>query len=152
MFDSLWPHGLQYARLPCPSPAPGACSNSCPLSQWHHPTISFLPRSKRLFMSWLQSLSAVILEPKKIKSVIVSVVSPSVCYEVMGRDAVVLVFWMLSFKPAFSFSFFTFIKKLFSSSSLWHYCGIICISEVIDISPTILIPACASSSLAFRMM
>ena len=45
--DSLWPHGLQHARLPCLSPSPRACSNSCPLSQWCHPTISssfpFLP-------------------------------------------------------------------------------------------------------------
>ena len=40
MSDSLWPHGLQRARLPCPSPTPGACPNSCPLSQWCHPTIS----------------------------------------------------------------------------------------------------------------
>ena len=40
MSDSLWPHGLQHARLPCPSPTPGACSNSCPLSRWCHPTIS----------------------------------------------------------------------------------------------------------------
>ena len=40
MSDSLCPHGLQHARLPCPSPTPGACSNSCPLSQWCHPTIS----------------------------------------------------------------------------------------------------------------
>ena len=46
--------------------------------------IAFLPRSKHLLISWLQSLSAVILEPKKIKSVTVSAVSPSVCYEVMG--------------------------------------------------------------------
>ena len=38
--DSLWPHGLQHARLPCSSPTPGACSNSCPLNQWCHPTIS----------------------------------------------------------------------------------------------------------------
>ena len=38
--DSLWPHGLQHARLPCPSPTPGACSNSCPWNQWCHPTIS----------------------------------------------------------------------------------------------------------------
>ena len=38
--DSLWPHGLQHARPPCPSPTPEACSNSCPLSQWCHPTIS----------------------------------------------------------------------------------------------------------------
>ena len=40
MSDSLWPHGLQHARLPCPLPTPGACSNSCPSSQWYHPTIS----------------------------------------------------------------------------------------------------------------
>ena len=40
MLDSLWPHGLQHARLPCPSPSPGVCSNSCPLSWWYHPTTS----------------------------------------------------------------------------------------------------------------
>ena len=40
MSDSLWPHGLQHTRLPCPSPTPGACSNSCPPSRWCHPTIS----------------------------------------------------------------------------------------------------------------
>ena len=40
MSDYLWPHGLQHTRLPCPSSTPGACSNSCPLSQWCHPTIS----------------------------------------------------------------------------------------------------------------
>ena len=40
LFDSLWPHGLQHARLPCPSPIPGACSNSCPSSWWCHPSIS----------------------------------------------------------------------------------------------------------------
>ena len=54
--------------------------------------ITFLSRSKRLFISWLQSLSAVILEPKKIKSVTVSTVSPSICHEVMGPDAKILVF------------------------------------------------------------
>ena len=54
--------------------------------------ITFLPRSKRLLISWLQSSSAMILEPLKIKSVTVSIVSPSVCHEVMGPDAVVLVF------------------------------------------------------------
>ena len=52
----------------------------------------FLPRSKRLLISWLQSASAVILEPKKIKYLTVSIVSPSVCHEVMGLDAVILVF------------------------------------------------------------
>ena len=54
--------------------------------------IAFLPRSKRLLISWLQSSSAVILEPKKIKSVTVSIVSPSICHEMMGLDAMILVF------------------------------------------------------------
>ena len=54
--------------------------------------ITFLPRSKHLFISWLQSPSAVILESKKIKSVTVSTVSQSICYEVMGPDALILVF------------------------------------------------------------
>ena len=54
--------------------------------------IAFLPRSKCLLISWLQSTSAVILEPKKIKSVSVSIVSPSICHEVMGPDAMILVF------------------------------------------------------------
>ena len=54
--------------------------------------ITFLPRSKRLLASWLQSPSAVILEPKKVKSVTVSTVSPSICHEVMGPDAMILVF------------------------------------------------------------
>ena len=71
--------------------------------------ITFLPRSKRLLISWLQSPSAVILEAKKIKS---NTVSPSICYEVMGPDARILVFWMFSFKPIFSLSCFTFIKRL----------------------------------------
>ena len=79
--------------------------------------IAFLPRSKNLLISWLQSPSAVILEPK-IKSVTVSIVSPSICREVMGPDAMILVFWMC-FKPTFSLSSFTFIKRLFSSSSLF---------------------------------
>ena len=54
--------------------------------------IVFLPRSKRLLISWLQSPSAVILEPKKIKSVTVSIVAPAICHEVMGLDAMILVF------------------------------------------------------------
>ena len=54
--------------------------------------ITFLPRSKRLLISWLQSPSAVILEPRKIKSATVSTVSPSICYEVMRPDAMILVF------------------------------------------------------------
>ena len=53
--DSLWPHWLQHSRLPCPSPSPRVCSNSCPLSQWCHPTFSV---SVILFFSCLQSLPA----------------------------------------------------------------------------------------------
>jgi len=63
--------------------------------------IAFLPRSKCLLISWLQSLSAVILEPKKVKSVTVSI---SICHEVMGLDPMILVFWMLNFKTGFSLS------------------------------------------------
>ena len=251
--DPLWPHGLQHVRLPCPSQTPQACSNSCPLSWWCHPTIlschpllllpsifpsirifsnesvlcirwpkywgfnfsispsneysrlipfrinwfdlfavqgtlksllqhnsskasilwcsaffmvqlshpnmttgktiallrwsfvrkhrvgqdwsdlamslfinmvssfviAFLPRSKSLLISWLKSQSAVILEPPKIKSVTVSIVSPSICHEVMGPDAMMLVFRMLSFKQTFSLSSFTFIKRLCSPSLLF---------------------------------
>ena len=165
--DSLRPCGLQHARLPCPSPTPGTCSNSCPLSWWCHSTISssvipfsscpqslpasesfpkvsilhhsafftvqllhpyittgktialtrwtfvgkvmsllfnmlsrllktFLSRSECRLISWLQSPSAVILEPT------VCIVSPSISHEVMGPDAMILVFWMLGFKPTFS--------------------------------------------------
>ena len=63
--------------------------------------IAFLPRNKRLLISWLQYPSAVILEPPKIKSATVSTVSPSISHKVMGPDAMILVFWMLSFKPTF---------------------------------------------------
>ena len=241
MSYSWQPHGLQHARLPCPSPSPGACSNSRPLSQWCHPTISssiipfssclqsfpelgsfpmsqffasggqsigdsasapiftmniqdwfpfgltslislqskessprvfsksllqhhsskasilrysaffmvqlshpymttgktialtrqtftgkvmsafymlsrlfitFLPRSKRLLISWLQSPSAVIFEPPKIKFATVCTVSPPIWYEVMGPDAMIFILWMLSFKPTFALSTFTFIKRL----------------------------------------
>ena len=61
--------------------------------------ITFLPRNKHLLISWLQSPSAVILEPQKINSATVSTVSPSICHEVMGPDAMIFIFWMLSFKP-----------------------------------------------------
>ena len=115
-------------------------------------TASF-PWSKPLLISWLQSLSAVILESKKIISVTVSTFPPSIYYDMMGPVAMILVFWMLSFKPAFSFSSFTFIKRFFSSSSL---------SAIRVVSSTylrllifllaILIPAFKSSSLAFQIM
>ena len=80
--------------------------------------ITFRPRSKHLFISWLQLPSAMILEPQKIKSATISTVSPSICHEVVGPDAMIFVFWMLSFKPTFSLSSLTFIKRLFSSSLL----------------------------------
>ena len=269
--DSLWPHGLQHARPPCPSPTPRVYTNSCPLGQWCHPIISssvvpfssphqsfpalgslqmsqffasggqsigvsasasvlpmniqdwfplgwtcwislqskglskvfsnttiqkhqffssalfivqlshpymtmgktialtrwtfvgivmslllnmlsrlviaFLPRSKRLLISWLQSPSAVILESPKVKSVTVSILSPSICHEVMGLDAMISVFWMLSLKPAFSLSSFNFIKRLFSASSLsaLRVVSSACLRLLVFL-PAILIPACASSS------
>ena len=68
--------------------------------------ITFLPGSKCLLISWLQSPSAVILEPKEIKSVTVSTFYPSICHEVMGPDAIILVFWMLSFKQLFMLHFY----------------------------------------------
>ena len=99
--------------------------------------ITFLPRSKCLLISWLQSPSAVILEPRKIKSATVTTVSPCICHEVMGLDAMILVFWMLSFKPTFSLSSFTFIKRLFSPPSLSAIRVVSsALSEVIDISPS----------------
>ena len=115
--------------------------------------IAFLPRSKCFLISWLQSPSAVILEPKKIKSVTVSIVFPSICHEVMGLDALILAFWMLNLKPAFSLCSFTLIKRLFSSSSLSAIRVVFsAYLRLLIFLPTILIPACASSSPAFHMM
>ena len=77
---------------------------SLPFNMLSRLVITFLPRSKCLLISWLQSPSAVILETKKIKSVTVSTVSASICPEVMGLDAMIFVFRVLTFKPAFSLS------------------------------------------------
>ena len=79
--------------------------------------IAFLPRSKRLLISWLQSPSKVILEPKKRKSDTASTFSHSIYHKVLGSAAIILVFLMLQYKPCFSLSSFT-LKRLFSSSSL----------------------------------
>ena len=112
--------------------------------------ITFLPRSKLFLISWLKSPSAVILEPKKINSFTVSTVSPSICHEVMGPDAIIFVFWMLNFKPAFSLCSFTFIKRLFSSSSLSAIRVVLsAFLRLLIFLLAILIPACVSSSLAF---
>ena len=113
--------------------------------------IPFLPRSKCLLVSWLKLLSAVILELPKIKSVTVCIVYPSVCHD--GTGCPDLSFWVLSFKPAFSLSSFTFIKKYSSSSSL---SAIRVLStaylRLLIFLLAVLIPVCASSSPAFRMM
>ena len=115
--------------------------------------IAFLPRSKHLLISWLQSPSAVILEPSKIKPVTVSIVSSSICHEVIGLDAMILVIWMLSFMPAYSLFSFIFIKTLFSFSllSAIRVVASAYLRLLIFLAAT-LIPACASSSLAFQMM
>ena len=114
--------------------------------------ITFLPRSKRLLISWLQSPSAVILEPPKIKSDTISTVSSSIYHEVIGPDAMIFVFWMLSFKPTFSLSSFTFIKRLFSSSLSAIRVVSSAYLRLLIFLPAILIPACAYSSPAFLMM
>ena len=125
-------------------------SNVCFFKMLSKLLITLLPRSKCLLISWLQSLSAVILELEKIKSATVSTVSPSICHEVMGLDAIILVFWMLSFKPALSLSSFTLINRLFSSSSL---SAIRVVSSaylrLLIFLPAIFIPAWESSSLSF---
>ena len=116
--------------------------------------IAFLPRSKHLLISWLQSPSAVILEPPKNK------ISHSFhCFPIYlpwsegtGLVAMILAFWMLSFKPTFSLSF-TFIKRL-SSSSLLSVIRVVSSAylRLLIFLPAILIPACASFSPVFLMM
>ena len=110
--------------------------------------ITFLPRSKCLSISWQQSLAVVILEPSKIKPV---TVSTYISYEVMGPDAMIFVFWMLIFKPTFSFSSFTSIKSLFSSTSSLFAIRVVSSAylRLLIFHLAILIPTCASSSPAF---
>ena len=111
--------------------------------------MAFFPRSKCLLISWLQAPSTVILEPKKKKICHCFHFPPSICHEVMGPDALILVFWMLGFKSAFSLSSFT-LKRLFSSSSL---SAIRVVSSMylrlLIFLLAILVPACDSSSLDF---
>ena len=114
--------------------------------------IAFLSRNKRLFISWLQSPSTVILEPKKIKSVTVSTFPPSICHEVMRPDAMILVFWMFSFKPAFYSSLSPSSRHSSSSSLSTIRVVSSAYLRLLIFLPAILIPACASSSLAFHMM
>ena len=89
--------------------------------------ITFLQWSKHLLFSWLQSPFTLILETKRIISVTVSTFFPCVCHEVMGTGAMILPFGMLSFKIPFSFSSFTFVKRLFVFFlfAFCHYGGVI---------------------------
>ena len=153
-----------WSGLPLPSPHPDMTTGKTitltygPLSAkqcllFYYFVITFLSRSKCLLTSWLQSLSTVISEPRKVKSVTVSTFPPSICHEMMGLGAMILVSWMLSLKPAFSLSSFILIKRLFGSSSL---SAIRVVSfaylRLLIFLPAILIPACDSFSLAFHMM
>ena len=113
--------------------------------------IVFLP--KNIFFNFMaESLPTVILDPKKIKFVTASTFSPSICHKVMESDAMILVFWILSFKSSFSL-YFTLIKQLFSSFSL---SAIRAVSSaylrLLLFVSAILIPACDSSILALHMM
>ena len=114
--------------------------------------IAFLLRNKHLLISWQQSPSTVILEPRKVTSVTASTFSPSVYCEMMEWDAMILAFLMLSFKPAFSLSSFTLIKRVFSSS-LFSAIRVESFAylRLLIFFPAILIPACASSSPAFHL-
>ena len=107
-----------------------------------------------VLISWLQSLSTVIVEPKKTKSVTFFIVSLSIYHEVTGLDAMILIFWRLSFKPAFLLFSFSFIKRLFSASLLafCHKGSVFCISKVTDISLSNLESILSSSNLTFHMM
>ena len=117
------------------------------LSRW---VITFLPRSKHLLISWLQSSFAVILKPK-INSLSLFHLFPHL-FDMKWLDTMILVFRMLSFKPTFSLSSCIFIKRLLSSS----LSAIRVVSSVylrlLTFLLAIFIPACASSSLAFHMI
>ena len=113
--------------------------------------IAFLPRSKYLLISWLQASSTVILEPKKIKSVIVSTFPPSICHEVMGPDAMILVSCILGFKLAFSLFFLTLTKRPFSFSPLSASRMVsFAYLRLLILFRAILIPACDPSSRILR--
>ena len=108
----------------------------------------FPSKEQQLIISWMQLLFTVILEAKKKENLsLLPTFYPSVCHEVMGPDTMIFVFWMLSFKLAFSFSSFTFIKRLFSSSL--HSTIRVVSSAYLRLLflPTVLITACESSSL-----
>ena len=114
--DSLWPHGLQHARPPCPSPSPGACSNSFPLNQWCHPTI---PSSVIHFSSCLQS-------SLEYESFLVSQLFAS-CGQSFGTSASASVFPM-NIQDGFRLIWFglisllsTGLSRVFSSTAVWRH-------------------------------
>ena len=98
--------------------------------------IAFLTRSKHLLISCLQSSSAVILEPKKIKSVTPSIFSPSIYHSVLGRNGMIVIFWMRNFKLALHFLLSLSSRGCLVPLCFLQKCGVICISEVINISPS----------------
>ena len=115
--------------------------------------ITFLPRSKHLLISRLQSPSTVILEPPKIKPTTVSTVSPCISHEVMGPDAIILVFWMLSFKDyRESISFLPQMFSRITSETIWDWCFlcgrllIIDLLSLIDIDIFRVFPLCEFQS------
>ena len=117
--------------------------------------IAFLSKSKCLLTSRLQALYAVIFEPKKIKSITISIVSPSICHDVMGPDVMIFIFWMLSLKSAFSLFSFPSSRGSFSSPSLsaiWVVSASSAYLRLLIFLQAILIPACDSSSQAFCVM
>ena len=115
---------------------------------------AFLLRNKCLLISWLQSPSAVIWEPKKIKSHTVSIVPISICHVAIRPDAMICIFITLSFKPDFSLSSFMFKKLLSFSSFSFSFIRVMSSAYLglLIFLPAVLIPACPSSSSAFCMM
>ena len=117
----------------------------------------FLPRSKHLLISWLQSPSAVVLEPKKIKSVTVSTVSPSIFHEVMGPDAMIFVSWTLSLKLALSLSSFTRCRQTCALPTIFPRAGTV-LENVLYIGnlmqmvnfPSCCLSCCPGQSLVLR--
>ena len=115
--------------------------------------IAFHLRSNHFLISRLQSPSTVLLELRKRKSVTASTFSLFVCHEVVGLDAMILGFWILSFKPAFSLSSFTLIERLFGSSLLTAIREVSsAYLRLLIFLPAILIPVFNSPSPAFWMM
>ena len=129
--SSVWPHRWQPTGLLCPWDSPGKDTGVDCHFLLQCMKVKSLSHVRLLATPWTTAYQAPLSmgfsrqeywsglplpQPPKIKSVTVSTVSPSTCHEVMGLDAMILVFWMLSFKPTFSLSSFTFIQRLFSST------------------------------------